>query len=606
MIIHNVAISRLVWLNAFRSRLAIPLILAVTIGLAQLLSVGPQLQTWGVALAKMDQTSIYAAVYKDSLIYPPELAAWLSNGFYLRFFAMAALIAVLGLRSPSVKRLSLSLFAASTLVLTCFDLWTEFALSRLTMSRISVDLLSNAIGSLFIAGWVLILLRVSDFILHEMTGIRLLRVVTAITVPLLAGIVTSMLFFGASKLFFSPLPMKFGAYLATPSGGVFSKNVHEMDKDKEVNQKQFTSFPTHFVSESLGWKSPQNTLSVSWKRPKDSQKYNLYLQFFGGCTGQSLKAVAKRSPREIYKNIQSFDMAFDNGDTEFVSGPVAAGLEANLNTEGQQLFSLIAGSKKNTLGWMQYVGKATLSYGGDPKGISASLIGNLLAVEGNRASLAPRKLTLHINGETKVLHFVPFTPVKWSDRTICSPLPDTVLTAGSATHVGPNRATVGVIATIEPQPNQSYEIMGQSGEFTIKGDSGWVVMNMSFDTAKDSFPVGWVSSLTFGGNVASLRINGKEAETERTDLFQVFQGNIYGRFDSLGRLYFSGTGKFVYKNDSRFNKTLWESLSWPYRGGILTLIGTIFVGFVRVLLLLIKADVKIRILEGRRVARLVR
>lgn len=548
--------------RTFVHRTAWPVVGSLIGGLSFVLVNGPSLQTYVVALARLEKGSIYQAVNNDSLVMLPSLESWVLAGFDCMFLALAAGIVLFGLRSVSTRQLFLTLSASSLAVLTTFDaagsIWDEEA----TWMGFAQNVACNAVGGVAIAAWTILVLGCCDVLLRKLRGGRALRVLLAVSLPLAAGLVTSVALYLVVKLFLNTVPMKLDVTLGPESTGTIAPSVR-LASDR--SDGPVFDLPLSRANARLTWTSPVHSLAASWKHPGKGRVFNVTVALFEGCAeGQKLPATL---PRQLHwEDVHSFDMGFDQGGSFFSSHVIGFdGRNAVLKADDvRQFWIKKANEASEAPSITQFVNGASLSYSGGISGVGIDLSAIFFDVKSG--ATAPRTLSFRVDGTE---HIYPFAKPLVTTRVAreqmrCTPIAAKGIstTADIPVRTSPGVVAVRAVASITPRADDALALEG-AGRVTVRGDDGWIAQS-GVSLLETSLRNGGRVGFLIFRDAVSVRVDGRPYDVPAHDPVSVI-GRLEGRFENSGRLRFVGEGRYVYLGVVRVNRTQWERLGLPYR-----------------------------------------
>lgn len=589
-------------LTQLNYRAAYLVLASLVIGLAFVLSIGPTIQEYLVALSVADQPSIYAAVYKDQLVEFPGLLGWFTGWWHAWPLGMSLLIVLFGVRSRSIRHLAITLTVAGTVALTAYDLAVLIITSDISANSVVTNFVANALGSAFAAGLAVAVLKSCDFLILRMAGGRGLRLAVSIALPVIAGISVSALTFVAARMFFGTMPLKIDAYLNAPNWGYFAKEPATKSSPKKDADLPFDYFPTGKVNSELKF-IVNDGLAVKWR--KSATPSNASVALLSECLVGDVRKMNYLSAADIkLPKVQSLQLFFDKGASEWDTFNGARnGQSIKVISDNARIFWLNKGKRKDTIELSQFITHAALDYSTSP---AASMYMDVILLKGKSDKklgvTAPPTLTIVANNRTHRFHFNPSKSVKLSSKLSCKPLRinDFDPNKDSDTQVDNAGLMVGAAVAVTPVDETADEAM-PSMNFQIKSsDGGWLSMvDLSYEEAYSSNVYGWVPFIQFTGNVATMEAGNRELKTQHAEIFTVASGKIFGNFDDSGHLRLHGSAKYIFKDGERFNKTQWESFDWPYRTAIISALAAPLLWIGRLLVLWLKLNGRIRLLDRR-------
>ncbi|MBM7127099.1 hypothetical protein ACFFJT_11540 [Dyella flava] len=574
-------------LKTFRFRHGISwlILISMVLGLTLVLSVGSAVQSWIVGIASSNHASIYESVYHDNLIQPIDYRSWILWVLCIDFPVMAIAIVALGLTAVTARRISLHLTVCTMIVLTLDDAIRTAMAHTITVADMAVNIVCNAAGSIFIAAWVIGTLKVAGFLALKMRTDKGIVNVFALLTPVLFGLLTTSIVFETCKVMFEAVPIRLQATLRPGASAWYSRKIDaallerddqpaDPSRGSEISSGPFDWYPVHNLDGQVFAVSPAQSVQLTWRKPSDDRKFDLTIQQIMNCSWWTISSLKSGSDVLKFKDVHSMAAAFDGGGEISSVEKSTTSMHAALVADDSRGISIQNGSTKGTLQFQQMVGNASLTYGGGYDGLTAALTTYLFRSSNDAVIPTSRELTLTIDGKVNRVKLMP----QWSKvnkHALCESIsPLTLGENGLANETLPDAVTAGIVVTIQPEQLRQLTTLNSNGEFKVSKINGWVALNnIQTNSAPFSSNHGMSTYLTMYGKNVDLKADDRVLKLEPDDLFFI-EGPLELWVDSDDHIKIAGIGKFIYKNNVRFNKTLWEELSWSYRSVIVGLLAT--------------------------------
>lgn len=556
----------------------VSVILPIALGLAFVLSTGPQVQSYFFSLLNSDIPSVYGSAYQESVVRFPSLGTWVGAGLEWHFLLMALSITVFAVRRPEPRLIVWRAALASLLILCIFDFGFGLLNNQLTSKGMAENAVGNLIGGILIAAILVAMLSVADFLYaHAPVGLTGKRAVAAGT-SLLSGLFCCCLAYYLSDLFYNPLPVKFEAYFSAPAhGAAVPERASPSSRPKERDELQPFSFaPAKSIVGDATWTSGREPLKVQMLTGNNGQKYQVSLALLSGClTRNQVKGLNTDTPWLVLNDVDVLEVSFDPGITNFftmIDDVQTSRFKVDVGFVGQ--FNINQDAQSKRLEVTQFVGKdASLEFHNGADEQSFVLSAPAMGMIGDRVSLSSRILTLKIGTQTFLLKFDPPRNASRSDKVVCSvqQVPRPTTTELNLKSVESVNLIAGVLVKVSRKKEASLMGIEDLG-FRVSGD-GWLGLVGLRPEQLERQPLGTLGMLQVQGNVTDLVIDGSPLTVRSLDTYTVI-GDLKVAYGDQGRLRVTGRPTRLWKDRSRMNLTKWEKLGWEAKVFVLGLLGS--------------------------------
>ena len=284
-------------------------LIPLSIGLSFVLSTGPHIQTFIIALANIDAVSIYGSVYKDSIARFPKFYVWMLSGVHWQFLLMAALISFISLFHIKPRTFLMYTIISSFIVLTSFDLINALINDSISITYIIENTIANFFGGFGIGLVFISLLLLQEFCLGYIpAGQQTRKMIAGILLVTNRGYLLS---FSLSYCFgiLSPTPVRIDVVLVSPVSG--SLLGHALEK----NSQAFKLLDVEIENGIVSWVNALGHLKTRWKSFKKEAVYDAYIDLYQDCLDPNSLPETKRAVK--IENIKKLDVWFDKGTSFF-------------------------------------------------------------------------------------------------------------------------------------------------------------------------------------------------------------------------------------------------------------------------------------------------
>lgn len=576
---------------------------ALALGFGAILSLGPEFQTYSVALLTSQEASIYSSAYSNTLILYPSLTEWMESTWSFMYFAIALLIIVLSTRKREARTILLTGSIVSFVVLTATD-WTWMIVHSGAESTPMVqNILANLIGGPIVCSILLLLMNATDSVSHASGDHALLRRCARPLIPLLLGLATMISAYYLITLFYNPTKSTVDVVLHPPVSGQFSTaelnwppgSMESVSRDGGEAAGPFGIFSTQSpLPESLRWVGNGSSFRATWSRLSDGES-DVSVSIFDGCVDGAAptEKLGVSGITEFHK-VSQLSLSVDDGTISASVGATESSGYFRMPSEPVGLYWLENGSEEGTVKLSTFVGKdAQMSYW-NPYGIqrlklSVSMFGERLGEEG-RTALVDRKISLKVNGEEKVYEFFPNDQVKSNDRISCESISNHDLDLGK---VALSSLVATIVLDIRPRVETLSGAIARADKdkMSISGLNGWLSADLlPPDNVGKMIAAGRVGMFSFSGGESRFTLNGEKVDVLRDQSVVLNYGQIQVASTRAGELHVTGRADAIYLNQDRLNRTRWEKLDWPIRLLIISGLQILIIWLASRLLSLVRED----------------
>jgi hypothetical protein len=564
-------------------------IVPTVLGLALILSTGPQIQSYLISLLNSDVPSVYGSAYQESLANFPRLSAWVGAGFEWGVLLMALLITLAVVQRSDAKLVAWRAALASILVLCTFDIGLGLFQQQLTLKWVVENAAGNVLGGIFLTAVLVIIFSIADFLYsHAPVSNAGKRVVAAGSV-LVGGLVLCCLVYYLVDFFYNPLPVKFDAYFAAPaSGTVAAKPTTPTLAFRGRDEvRPFSFVPSKEIKGNVIWTGVEGALKVKLLTRDSRPMDHVSIALLSGCsTWDEVKVLNDIAPWLAVDNVDALEVSFDTGPSSFFTMfseaqtsrfKVDAGVVGNFNIDQD--------AQSKHLKVTQVVGEdASLEVDSSANEQSFFLSAPVLRLIHGKPSLSSRILNLKVDARTYFLKFDPPKNARSADKVVCSENQDMQRKpAGDSDFisVGPVDIMTGVVVKVR-RKDAALMVNDMNVALRVSGGGGWLSLVGLQPKQLENHSLGALQMFQVRGNITDIVLDGSPATTRPLDTYTAM-GDLQAAYGDQGKLHVAGRVKSLWKDQSRMNPTKWEKLEWEAKVFMLGLLGSLLAFFGRVL-----------------------
>lgn len=556
------------------------IIAPVALGLAFVLSTGPQVQTYLFSLLNSDVPSVYGSAYREVLNEFPALSTWVSAGFAWQYLLMALSITLVAIKGSEPRLIAWRAALASFLILSTFDIGFGLFQGDLTATWAVANAVGNLLGGIVIAAILIAILSFADFLYLHVPVSNLSRSAIAAGSALLGGLFCCCLVYYITDLFYNPLPVKFETHFAAPAMvAVVAKEISQSLAPKvEDEARQFSLVPPNTIAGNATWTSVEGMLSVKMLTGNEGLKYQVSVTILSGCTTRDeVKKLSAVVPWLVVDDVDDLEVSFDSGSTDFFTmNQKMQASKFKIGTGTVSMFNIDQDSTSKLLKVTQYVDdKAYLEFHSTDEQ-SFLLLAPVLGSISKKTSLLPRILMLKIGKQIFSFKFDPPRNARRNEKVVCS-VRGNIQGQSKAElgfiSIGPVDLFAGVLVKVSRKENALLASEEDIG-FRVSGGGGFLALGGLQPEQLANHSLGSLQMLQVRGNVTDLVLDDSTATALPLNTYTAV-GELQTAYGIEGKLRVSGQAKRLWKDQSRMNPTKWEKLGWEAKLFILGLMGSV-------------------------------
>jgi hypothetical protein len=546
------------------------------VAIAFVLSIGPQLQTYVLALFYADSTSIYGSLYKKELGLFPTIRSWLVAGLDWRFLLLATAIVLYSMRKPSPRLITVFVAISSFVSLCILDAVTATTNKTWTLQFAAETLVMNLFGAIAISMIALLLAAAYDFTFGALPP-RLTHRRLICSIPIATGgIIISALVYYVSAFVYKPIPVSISAALAAPASGAafYSPSKSARNDTPHTNEAPaFQFLPQDNHTARLTWLSPNNTIVAHWHRAEHAAHFTATIEFFADCFDRAIDGARLIGAHTIrYSSVNDLQIQFDPGGSSLVT-LASDPLEGELRLRHEGSFFWLENETGKLPKYTQFVDDNArvdlTSSDGAAFFISAELFSDSDRV------IAPksRSIVVTADGMPRSFSIEPDRRASGDNKLVCRSIPTTKI-SGTTLATQPT-TSIGALVRIRRNPaDQTYS--SDASQLSLANGYGWIAIETDATELKlRTQQSGKLTFISFQNGIVRLTVDNQVLSTDARDRFVAF-GDFDVSFQSFAEVLLAGTTYALWKNGERMNPTKFESLGENTRFTIIGALGTAF------------------------------
>lgn len=582
---------------------------AVTLLLTFILSTGPHIQQYGLALLNSEMPSVYGSVYKEDLISFPSLEEWIKYGLMFPFLCMAFIIAIATTKSSEPKKVAWRCMGMSMLVLTIYDVSNLLYEKNFTIKSFSEIFASNLIGGIFLCSLVVGIFSIADLIYTNISTKKYQKKLAAIVFFPLAGITTSSMLYYMLDFFYSPKSANFEINFSAPAAGYIAPELEKNsskpkneNKTKETSKESFRFFPAESISGNVYLQTVHAAPRLSFASNPSMSPKQVSVSFLSGCYHAGwLDKEDKATPWLTVDNVSEFEAFFDKGLTVLQTvNDEESKSQYTIKLKDYSIFNLKkeTDSTKIAINQMLLEKHESLEISSNSREFNFFMSApSIRSVSRDGRATHPRILTLKIGSKIHVIKLDPPRTASDIKKLQCSFYNPSDLSTEPGHKETANRGLIhGILISIKDSTDlNSYlansRIKTGNTVYRVDDADGWLSIDDIPTKQLVETSLGTLRAFQINGNISELLLDGSTLTTNKLETY-----NAKGRFEIKrlqdGVFHISGSAEALWKNNRRMNKTKWERLELEMKIFLLTTIASIIAYFFTRMAKRLKSETK--------------
>ncbi|WP_308925061.1 hypothetical protein [Janthinobacterium sp. J1-1] len=564
------------WLPRF-----LKITLPLAIGLAFILSAGPQVQSYLFSFVNSNVPSVYGSAYKDQLIDFPSLREWAVGVANWPFLAMAFIIVLTAIRDAKPRVILWCVSFSSFIVLSIFDIGFTLYRGDCTVKLIAENLLGNFVGSLVIAGLVVVIIALAEFLFLHVPANPVAKKIAAGSSVVISGFMFLVLMYYLADLFYSPLSVRMEAHLASPVSGaiVFKGQSNPSAKNNDVKLKKLSQslVPNKAIHSHASWHAAEGQQKIAFRGMSPSTRYEVAFIFLSGlCTSEKIKKLSPVEPTMKFNDIDKGNISFDAGTSMLdIFTPESAASKFSLSIKDLSMFWFAQESSTKETHLTHFLNESdSVKIVVAHKDNSFLLTAPLMQTKAGKTVLATRIFTAKLGAKDYVIRFAPSKMARSDSVSNCKVVAAADIERsdnGGFLSAKGVRAVSNVLVKIT-QDEDPQTLSSEETEFLVSGGGGWFRLDPMNAEEFENHHVGALEMVQTRGNISELALDGQAMAARPLSTYTAV-GEFTAAYGAGGALMVSGLAKSLWKDDGRLNMTKWEKLTWEPMVLILGLLG---------------------------------
>lgn len=551
-------------------RIILTLIAPLTICIASIVSVGPEVQKHVFSALSSDAPSLYQAVNQQHIPVFPTLLEWLGQIFAVPCVLIGIVGAIAARRAPNLKASIVAIALSTVAIYSIFDIFIVYTSGDATANALLSNFAGNLLGGILASLLVAAALISFKYVREVAGGGVTLALLMASATLILSGLLVSTIAFYIVSFVFRPLPSEVEVVAERPIKGAYASDRTRKwvwDRDaKEAEKESTTAFsvlPNQPVDGAMEMTAPSGDQRVVWTRAKNTYRYRADIWFYVDCPFTDPKALPRAAPTLTEIDVQDLRIATKGPHTLLKLHPEGAATFAFV-PENISMFWLYKDGGKGQSKASLFVSPKDEMNISSTDGLLLSMGALLFTRETPSDNLSPYVVSLKLNGTNRQILLPKAVRYRPNADLTCHPL-DSVARSQIAKHQSSSTplklfgggTVFTVLIKITPKPGDSEFISRVSNRLSFKGFNGWgslAGLNPE-DLERTSF--GELDMLEFVHGVTSLKVDGAPIDI-KTDDHLIMLGEFQGRYLTGARLQVTGKSFATWKSRRRLNLTKWE------------------------------------------------
>lgn len=546
--------------------------LPFAIAMMFVLSLGPQIQTYALALFYADNASIYGSAYQTGLASFPKIRTWLLDAIDWRFAILAVAITLYSLRKPTPRAMSALAGLSSFVTLCALDALSATASNGWTLQYAAENAVMNLLGALVIAVLFLLLATLYDFLFNALPLRPNTRRLVCVPPIALGGVLVSAFAYYACAFLYKPIPARVTAMLAAPvSGSAFFRPSKSIPANPEAKEQAspFQFLPAENHAARLKWLSPQNSIEAHWQRGERAGSFTATIELFADCFDEAIDSAQSISAHVIrLPGIKDLQMQFDPGGSSIFT-PASDLLEGKLRLQSSGSLFWLENEAGKRQKYTQFVDKNPKIDLSASEGVAFYLSADLFSKDDKIVTLQGRSIAILADGQSLVFAIEPQRNSPDTKKLACRSIPPLKNSGALSSHP---TSWIGALVRIRRDPSErTYS--SDASQLVLANGNGWVTVEAERPDAKmRNHPSGTLNFISFAGAIAHFTVDDQVVTTRAGDHF-IAMGDFHVSFHSATEVHLTGTTYAMWKNQERMNPTKFESLGEKTRFAFLTGLG---------------------------------
>lgn len=560
-------------------RAKLTLAIGLMLGIAFMVSGGPQLQNTLVALFDVSSVSLYESIVPGGIALDRGLKPWILAAFEIPWLITGIAAALITVQMKSWRGMVIAISATVALVLTVLDIVFGTIDYVMTIDDLVTNISANILGGLSIGAALFLILWMSLFVCKAIGAGQEHQGIVTGTVATILGLVISLVLYVTMATVSQPMKVKARILAKLPTKGVIGKTYTKVEDEEDENRFQSLSQVTKVARVGL---RGANGLEWDWMRVDEGARYSISVYAVTGCSElDQAQELTKGEPIIEIGGVDRVRIAADDFINQFVLEGQQTGV--SVERETVSLFWLNKNDSGKDVDLTEFLPDGT-TISGDTQGDMALLATAMTFQEVEGAEVtqqSPRTFYLQINNEKiRPIMFGPimFVPPLTDDNLICKSL-DLVSDPMREIRYD-NVALAGLYAEIKRVQPLGYYSDNIGGKYTFRKAKGFFRRQNDLHGDVLSVAEEKLGMIVIQTPIHEIFVNGEPYEVPTDAGFRGHGKYIRVSYDEASGLTFSGDFHAAWMDERRLNLTRWERWTFNTKRGILIIIVSVVGGVV--------------------------
>ncbi|MCL7750152.1 hypothetical protein LV475_00820 [Guyparkeria hydrothermalis] len=521
------------------------------------------------------------------------LGDWLSASFVWYSLALAFVLIFAAFNAVSYRFVFAVSFSLNFVIQVAVGAVYQAISDGLSLDILWILLVLSLFGSVFVAGFVVILKHLGEMAVGQRHLSFRVRRSIEVMAPVVSGFVFNVFVYIAVWLLFYVQPVYIEGSL---KGEFYITYVLQDGFDEKADDSSFG--PTsnslifskkEFESDRVRWLSPKSVHSLEWRKDVPESTWDLQVYFPVECHQDldQLEISEGDRPYWVFPDVQNFSAQYLSGGSDLTLGVVSEdddkfGLDTKENIRMLRFDESEDGRTKASL----FITGGALRYWTASSDMSAFMSSIMVDYDSSGMVPAVRDLVIEVDGEERRISFNPVPFSRADSKLDCRMAGLDDLGEGNF-EVDTEVAMSGVLFQLVRKDEFSFLKISEDNTLNVYGGGGWLVIP-DYDSVSVPRNVAHIEFAQIGAlDSQEVRIEGETHELESGAAMELRGARSSFRPLSADEIKYNGTVDIVYMEGVRLNETWWERMGGETKifvaGILLNMIGA-FLWFVHKLL----------------------
>lgn len=555
-------------------RAKLTLAIGLMLGIAFMVSGGPQLQETLVALFDVSKVSLYELIVPGGIALDRGLKPWILAAFEMPWLITGMAAAIVTVQMKSWRGMVIAICVTVAVVLTVIDVVFGTIYGVMTIYDLITNISANILGGLSIGMALFLILWMSLYVCKAIGAGQEHQGIVTGTIATILGLIISLVLYVAMATVSQPMKVKARILAKLPIKGVIGKTYAKEEDGEDKNRFQSLSQDTKVARVGL---RGANGLEWDWMRVNEGVRYSISVYAVTGCSElDQAQELTKGEPIIEIGGVDRVRIVAYDLINQFVLEGQQTGVSVERDTVS--LFWLDKNNSGKDVDLTEFLPDGT-TISGDTQGDMALLVTAMTFQEAEGAEVkhqSPRTFHLQINNEKiRPIMFAPimFVPPLTDENLICKSLD---LVSGPMREIRyDNVVLAGLYAEIKRVQPLGYYSENIGGKYNFHKANGWFRRQNELHGDVLSVAAEKLNAIFIQTPIHEIFVNGEPYEVPTDAGFRGHGKNIRVSYDEASGLTLSGDFHAAWMDERRLNLTRWERWTFDAKMSILAIIVSI-------------------------------